>query len=107
MAIATSVLVSIAISVALSVGMKLLQSVLNPPRQQQSYGGQLQRHDPGTSVTVREPAAPQKIVFGTRRVAGTIVFAHTTQNNYLLHHGCQGPPRNGPQGPRPRRALFR
>lgn len=85
MAITTAILVSIGISVALSIGMRLLSSLLNPPQQQQSYGGQLQRAEPGTGLTVREAAAPQKIVFGTRRVAGTIVFAHTTQNNYLLH----------------------
>lgn len=86
MAIATSIIVSIAVSVVLSVGMRLISSLLSQNSNQQQYGGALPKvSDPGTQLTLREAAAPQKIVYGTRRVAGTVVFMHTTQNNYLLH----------------------
>lgn len=79
-------LVSLAISAAVSVGMRLISSLLTQNSSQQQYGGALPRaQDPGTQLTLREAAAPQRIVYGTRRVAGTVVFAHTTQNNYLLH----------------------
>lgn len=84
----TAFFVSLAVSVALSVGMRIISSLLNQgQRHQQEYGGQLQRAqaDPGTSFTLRSAAEPQKIVFGTRRVAGTIVFAHCTDNNRLLN----------------------
>lgn len=86
-AFSTAFFVSLAISVALSVGMSLLKSMLKQGgSQQQEYGGQLEpAKDPGTSLTLREAAAPQKVVFGTRRVAGTIVFAHCTDNNSVLH----------------------
>lgn len=79
-------LVSLAVSVAISVGMRLISSLLSQNSNQQQYGGALPRaQDPGTQLTLRQAAAPQQIVYGTRRVAGTVVFAHTTQNNYLLH----------------------
>ena len=82
----TAFLISMAISIAISVGMRLISSLLNQSANQPQYGGQLPRaQDPGTSMTLREAAAPQKIVFGTRRVPGTIVFAHCTENNRLLH----------------------
>lgn len=81
-----AVLTSILISTVLSVGMRLISSLLSQNSSQQQYGGALPRaQDPGTQLTLREAAAPQKIVYGTRRVGGTVVFAHTTQNNYLLH----------------------
>lgn len=82
----TAILVSVAISAALSVGMRLISSLLAQNSNQQQYGGALPRaQDPGTQLTLREAAAPQRIVYGTRRVNGTVVFAHTTENNYLLH----------------------
>lgn len=84
-AVLVNIAISIAISAALSIGMRLLSSLLNQGAHQQQYGGQLQRADPGTQLTLRESGAAQRIVFGTRRVPGTIVFAHCTENNALLH----------------------
>jgi hypothetical protein len=86
MAAITSILISIAISAALSIGMRLISSLLSQASHQSQYGGQLQTaQDPGTQLTLPQAAAPQRIVFGTRRVSGTIVFAHCTDNNSVLH----------------------
>ncbi|MBR2819850.1 MAG: hypothetical protein IKE60_34590 [Reyranella sp.] len=81
---ALPILISIGVSIALSVGMKLIQSLFAKP-QQESYGGQLQSADSGTKVLLRRAGEPKNIVFGTTRVQGNIVFAHSTHNNYLLH----------------------
>lgn len=79
----TGVLVSMAISITLSVGMRLISSLFAQP-QQASFGGQLNR-DPGSKLTLPRAADAKNIVFGTARVRGNIVFAHTTQNKRLLH----------------------
>lgn len=83
MAIATSILVGLAMT-AISIGTRLIASLLAP--QQQSYGGQLPvAKDPGTRVTSRRSAESKNIVIGTVRVAGNLVFIHTTHNNFMLH----------------------
>ena len=40
---------------------------------------------PNTTVTVKEPTQPHRIVYGTTRVGGNIVFAETTDNQQYLH----------------------
>jgi hypothetical protein len=83
MAIATSIIVSIAMT-AISIGVRMLSSLFTP--HQASFGGQLPAaKDPGTTVTGRFAAWAKNIVFGTVRVQGNIVFAHTTHSNYMLH----------------------
>lgn len=72
---------------AVSFAVSRLLSSLTAPQQSRLYGGSLSSdtREPGTQITVRSAAAPHQIVFGERRVAGNIVFAHCTENNLNLH----------------------
>ena len=38
-----------------------------------------------TTVTVKEPTQPHRVVYGTTRIGGNIVFAETTEDNKYLH----------------------
>lgn len=39
----------------------------------------------GRTISVRIPAGPREIVYGTRRKGGVVVFLHSTQNNEYLN----------------------
>lgn len=62
-------------------------ALLRPPKTGQSAGyssgGSAQQT--ANLITVREPVAVKNIVYGQRRVAGKIVFAHVTDENRFLH----------------------
>ncbi|MCA0247694.1 MAG: hypothetical protein LCH93_13840 [Proteobacteria bacterium] len=76
--------IKMAASAILSIGARMIMSLFTP--QQSSHGGELPTaKDPGTTLTLRRPAEPKNIVFGTTRVQGNIIFAHCTHDNYMLH----------------------
>ena len=60
-----------------TVNQKLMPDIAVP-----DVGTSLQ---PTTTVTVKEPTQPHRIVYGTTRVGGNIVFAETTDNQQYLH----------------------
>ena len=41
--------------------------------------------DPGITQTMRNPTAPRRLIYGKRRVGGTLVYAGTTDDDNLLH----------------------
>ena len=65
---------------AIGAGLSIVSRALMP--QAPSFGAQMQ----GNSVTVREPAASRKLVYGRARVGGAIVYLDSTgSNNQYLH----------------------
>lgn len=64
---------------AIGAGLSIVSRALMPTP---SFGAQMQ----GNSVTVREPAASRKLVYGRARVGGAIVYLDSTgSNNEYLH----------------------
>ena len=60
------------------IGMKLAPKI-DPP----NFGTPLEQ---GITVTAKAPTAPYRIIYGSSRVGGTIVYAETTSNtNQFLH----------------------
>ena len=57
---------------------KALAPKVEPP----NFGTGLQQ---GITVTSKSPTQPYRIIYGTTRVGGTIVFAETTSDNDFLH----------------------
>jgi hypothetical protein len=84
LAAATTFLLTTVVSFALSF---VASALFKPPGKSQnsgySEGGSAQRVD--NLITVREPVAPRNIVYGTRRVAGKIVFAHVTSGDGIAN----------------------
>jgi hypothetical protein len=76
-AIAASI-ASFAVSIVLSIGLSMLQRALI--KKPKPKGTQ-----PDVKVTVRQPAAAWRVVYGQTRVGGTYAFVHTTNNNKYLH----------------------
>lgn len=88
--VATGVAVSTAIttaivSVAANFALGAITSALSPkPKAPQAPNFARQLQD--NILTIRQAAAPRKIVFGRTRVGGTYTFMHTTgSNNNVLH----------------------
>ena len=93
-----SVAATAAVTFAANLGLSLLTSALAPKPKPAAVGGALPRELQDNILTVRQAAAPRKIVFGRTRVGGVYTFMHTTgSNNNALHavvtiagHPCRG-----------------
>lgn len=80
--------VATAVLIAVSVALSFVSTLLRPaPKSGQNEGanagGSAQQVE--NMITVREPVAVRTIVYGQRRVAGKIVFAHVNGENRFLH----------------------
>jgi hypothetical protein len=67
------------INTAVSVGLSLVAQMLTPKPKMQ---------DPtfGADVTTRDSIAPRRLIYGTTKVAGTMVYIKATDNNYKHHY---------------------
>lgn len=82
-----SILLSAVVGVGLSFASQALSKALAPKQRKASAAG-------STKVTIRDPLAARRLVYGETRVAGTIVYTETTYNNEYLHLVialCEGP----------------
>lgn len=80
-----SAVLSLAIGIGLSLAAQAFQK-----KPAGTTGGERQ----GSNVSVRESVAPRRLVYGTTRLGGTIVFMDTVQNNGRLIQVialCEGP----------------
>ena len=80
--IAGLTLAKIALSVALTVAAGLANQLLAPKPKSQKR--QLQDQ----TFTVREAAAPHRVIYGETMVPGTIIYMSATDNNAFLHIVC-------------------
>ena len=55
-----------------------------PKQQDRGGGGALQRNQDRT-ISVRQPIAAHRVIYGQVRVGGIITFLHTTDDNQYLH----------------------
>ena len=79
------------ISIAASVGLSLAARALSPKPKRQAASA---ADAPSMQVTVREPLASRRVVYGRTRVAGTIVYQQSTGGDRYLHMVlvlCEGP----------------
>ena len=67
------------INTAISVGLSLVAGMLSPKPKMQ---------DPvfGADVTTRDSIAARRLIYGTVRVGGTMVYIKSTDNNYKHHY---------------------
>ena len=72
------IIVGVGSSLVLGAVGKALAPKVEPP----NFGTGLQQ---GITVTSKSPTQPHRIIYGTTRVGGTIVFAETTSDNDFLH----------------------
>jgi len=79
--IGSSTILSSVVGVGLSVGLSFVSKALTPKPKRSSASGQ----GASTQVTVRDPVAARRLVYGRARVGGTIVYIGSTTNNADLH----------------------
>ena len=75
------------VNLAISTGLSMLAKAFSPKR---SSALSVQP----TQVTVIEPLADRRLVYGRTRVSGTIIYLTTSENNQYLHYViavCEGP----------------
>lgn len=80
--------VQIAVGLVVSVGLTFVSQALSPKPKARGMT------ETGVQVTSRDPIAPRRRVFGRTRVAGTLVFFGSTNDNKFLHMAialCEGP----------------
>ncbi|TXL70098.1 hypothetical protein FHP25_35850 [Vineibacter terrae] len=76
-AVAASIASAVA-SIVISIGLGMLQRALTKKPKMKGDGID-------TKVTVRQPNAPWRVIYGKTRVGGTYAFVHCTDNNQHLH----------------------